>query len=761
METDYSSLLNPAQLQAVTTKAQHVRIIAGAGSGKTRVLTYRIAYLIEHERIDPYNILAVTFTNKAAQEMKDRVAKLVPEEAAFLSVFTFHSFCSRFLRKEAGEIGYPPSFTIFDEDDQEKLVKDIAAEKGLKKGDAIVKEALRYIRSQKGKGVYPDDIVLDRAPYSVEKECLSFYVEYERRKTGMLSLDFDDLILQTVAILKRNPMVREKWAHRFSHILVDEFQDTNDQQYELLKLLMTPSTCLYVVGDPDQTIYTWRGANQEIILSFPKNFPDYQDIILNQNYRSTQNILGAANELISHNKMRVPKALFTQAGDGEGVVVKRFSEASEEAKWVVEKIQSLAGDGDYRNIAVLYRSSYLTRPFESEFAQRGVPYRIFGGLRFYQRKEVKDVLAYFRLLLNPLDDVSFERIVNVPKRAIGEGTVEKIRAHAQESGVSEYAYCQNIASYPHEDIPSRSVNQLNGLIAAMENCKKKLSENLEVYSAVLKEFITDLGYYQFIAEDQGIDEDRAGNVNALFDDINHFISANPDSTFAEYLQNVSLLTSQDDMNGGNYVSLMTIHVAKGLEFDDVFIIGMNQGSFPSMRSQEERGNEGMEEERRLCYVAMTRARKRLFMTCNSGYSYVTDTHAIPSQFFKEAKLEFPKESLFRSAYATPFRPKREKVSWTNSSSSPYSKVNSFFGDGEAISPFEEPKKKETPAARPSNGISDWALGDRCHHDKFGDGTVSNTMGSGIIVVKFDSGEVKTLLGTHPLIHRISKKGGEA
>lgn len=761
MAIDYPNLLNPVQLKAVTTPSQHVRIIAGAGSGKTRVLTYRIAYLIEHENVDPSQILAVTFTNKAAQEMKNRVIDLLPSVSSFLSVYTFHSFCSRFLRREADQVGYPSSFTILDEEDQEKSVKDIAADKGMKKSDPMVKSALSYIRSKKGAGLYPEDIELNNALYYNEKECLEFYAEYEKRKRAMFAFDFDDLILQTLLILKNAPQVREKWAHRFSHILVDEFQDTNDQQYELMKLLMRPSTYLYVVGDPDQTIYTWRGANQGIILDFPHQFPDYEDIILNENYRSTQNILGGANALIANNKKRVPKDLFTHQGSGSQVNVKRFSEATDEAKWVVERISGLADEGDYRNIAVLYRSSYLTRPFESEFAQRGIPYRIFGGLRFYQRKEVKDVLAYFRVLLNPLDNVSFERIVNVPKRAIGESSIDKIRVHAAEEGVSDYDYCLNIACYDHDDIPSRTINQLNILLGQMEATKKKLSDNLEVYSAVLKDFITDIGYYQYITEDQGIDEDRAGNVNALFDDINHFISANPDATFAEYLQNVSLLTSQDDMNGGNYVSLMTIHVAKGLEFDNVFIIGMNQGAFPSMRATDERGGDGMEEERRLCYVAMTRAKKNLFMTCNSGYSYVTDSHAIPSQFFKEARLEFPKESVFRSAYAKPYSPKREKVTWTNTPGSRYSNVKtSFFSDGDAISPFEEKKPKPTPVVS-NNGIKDWNVGDRCHHDKFGDGKIVDTLGSGIVVVMFDSGEKKTLLGTHPMMHRIAKKGGEA
>ena len=759
MATDYLSSLNPAQRKAVTTENQHVRIIAGAGSGKTRVLTCRVAYLIEHFGVDPSRILAVTFTNKAAGEMHDRVAYLVPEAAMFLTVSTFHSFCARFLRREAGAIGYPSTFNIFDEDDQEKLVKNIASDKGLKKSDPLVKLALMYIRDQKGKGNYPEDISLSKGGYANEQECLAFYAEYEKKKRAMLSFDFDDLILQTVAILKGNEKIREKWRRRYSHILIDEFQDTNNQQYDLIKLLMTPETNLYVVGDPDQTIYTWRGANQEIILAFPRNFPDFEDIFLNQNYRSTQNILSAANSLIGFNKKRVPKDLFTEQGNGEAVTVKRFNDANEEAKWVIEKIESIAEDGDYSRIAVLYRSSYLTRPFESEFASHGIPYRIFGGLRFYQRKEVKDVLAYFKLLLNPLDDVSFERIVNVPKRSIGESTVEKIRNHAERAGLSEYQFCQNIEDYDADDLPSRAINQLTVLIAKMEACKKRLAENLEVYGAVLRDFITDLGYYEFITEDQGVDEDRAGNVNALFDDINHFISSHPDSTFEEYLQNVSLLTSQDDMNEGNYVSLMTIHVAKGLEFENVFIIGMNEGSFPSARSQEERGGDGMEEERRLCYVAMTRAKKQLFMTCNSGYSYVTDNHAVPSQFFKEAKLEFPKTLNYHS-YGNPYQSKREKVTWSNSKGGRYSDV-SFFSDGDAISPFEEKKKKETPPTPSGNGIHDWAVGDRCMHDKFGPGTVKELISADILIVLFDSGEKKTMLGTATMMHRIHKKGGEA
>lgn len=781
MKIDYASLLNERQYEAVTTSYQHVRIIAGAGSGKTRVLTYRIAYLMEELHVDPYSILAVTFTNKAAAEMKERVGKLVSNGANFLTVSTFHSFCARFLRQEAKWLGYPSSFTIFDDEDSDKLIVDILADLGYRKKDPFVKQVKEYIGRKKMMGIYPEDITITKESFVNEKQALSAYLEYENRKAKMFAFDFDDLILKTMLILGEFPEVRRKWAMRFKHILVDEFQDTNDTQYKLLKYLCTTETCLYVVGDPDQTIYTWRGANQGIILDFPREFPDYQDIVLNRNYRSTKNILDAANKLIAYNKKRVPKDLYTESDEGDPVTPKRFDTAEEEAEWVVEKIIDLASSTfppTYSNIAVLYRSSYVTRPFEAEFVANGIPYRIFGGLRFYQRKEVKDVLAYFRLLLNPLDDVSFDRIVNAPKRGVGDTSLSKIKSEAQALGISEYDYALHISEHPETGLSTKVCMALNVMTNKMEEAKKKLSDNLEVYSKVLKDFITDIGYYEYIAEDQGIDEDRAGNVNSLFDDINHYISNNPDSTFDEYLQNISLLTSQDDMNGGNYVSLMTIHVAKGLEFDNCFIIGMNDGAFPSARATAETGRDGMEEERRLAYVAITRARKKLYMTTNSGYSYVTDSHAAPSQFFKEAGVEIPRDEGFENSFGSSswgpsygrsyggysrggYGRSKQKTSWSGSS---VGKSSDFFGDGDSISPFEEHKVKRPEIdvdAPKNNGITEWKVGDRCTHAKFGEGEVVEVIDGNIIVVNFVSAGKKTLLSTHPMLTKLSSKGGIA
>ncbi len=770
---NYEALLNNKQYEAVTTDAQYVRIVAGAGSGKTRVLTFRIAYLISNLHVDPSKILAISFTNKVAREMNERATRLVEDNlgiSPMLHISTFHALCSRFLRIEHHALNYPQSYTIYDEDDQNKLIRNCAAELGYKKGDEIVKVAAKYIRSKKGKGIYPENITVNVETFKDERECLKIYLNYERKKTDAYALDFDDLMLKTIEILENNEDIREKWCHRFQHILVDEFQDTNDIQYRLLKLLTTPMTSVYVVGDPDQTIYTWRGANQKIILDFEAYFPHAETIVLNENYRSTKNILNAANHLIVKNKKRVPKDLYTNGPEGDPVTTHMSPTSADEADWVARKIVGLANENKdregkpiYSNIAVLYRSSYMTRPFESALKDRGIPYKIFGGLRFYERMEVKDLLAYFNLLLNPLDDIAFERIVNVPKRKIGDTSVERIRKEAHSHGLSEYNYLKNIDTYIRETtIPSRVISTLTALIAQMQEVKKRLQDNLEVYSSVLKDFVTEIGYYDYLKENEEPDEDRIGNVNALFDDINHFVSNNPESSFAEYLQNVSLLTAQDDINGGNFVSLMTIHVAKGLEFDNVFIICMNDGSFPSQRSLAESDRDGEEEERRLAYVAMTRAKKCLFCSCNNGYSYVTDSHAHPSQYFEEAGLKLNKAGAFYSdsAWNKPrpqqgYGSRRMQSSWDD---------DWFNDDDHTDSFFSQVPEKPAPKPRPkksSNGITDWKVGETAHHEKFGDGIVKEVIDNNIIVVDFESQGKKTLLGTHPMLSRVKSLGGDA
>ncbi len=760
MAVNYSALLNDRQLEAVESPAQYVRIIAGAGSGKTRVLTYRIAYLIEQRHVDPGRILAIAFTNKVAQEMLGRAKKLVEdlgEMTNSLKIMTFHSLAARFLRIEAAAIGYPRGFTIYDEDDQSRLVKVIAEEKGYRKGDSIVKEALSYIRRKKGQGLYPQDIKGSKDLYERQKLLLSFYEAYEKKKGDMFALDFDDLLLQCLYILENDPEIRERWASRFDHILVDEFQDTNDVQFRLLKLLLTPLTSVYVVGDPDQTIYTWRGANQKLILDFEKSFGDVETVILNENYRSTKNILQAANQLIKHNQKRVPKDLFTNGATGEVVKTYNAPNSEREAEWVCREIKTLVaksqrenGEPDYSDIAILYRSSYLTRPFEQAMARSGIPYRIFGGLRFYERMEVKDLLAYFSLLVNPKNNIAFERIVNVPRRGIGDTTLAKIREESGAHGLSEYEYLERYAEFAGDSkIPSKAVAALMAMVAKVEATKERLEKKEEAYPSILRDFVTSLDYMDYLKDDEEEDEDRVGNVNALLDDIMDYLKKNPESTFDEYLQNVTLLTSQDDMNNGNYVSLMTVHVAKGLEFDNVFVVCLNDGSFPSKRALEETERDGAEEERRLAYVAFTRAKKRLYLSCNRSYSYATDSHAVPSPYFKEAGLKVEEEGAFRGLYGF-----NKTYGGTG---------RSFFSDGGHIDPFTEKsqpveEKKEAPK---TNGIEAWHVGDIAHHETFGDGKVVELISKDIIVIDFDNGGRKTLMANHPRLSRLKSKGGDA
>ena len=758
---DYRSLLNEKQYEAVSTSSLYARIIAGAGSGKTRVLTYRIAYLITECGIDPMRILAIAFTNKVAAEMKERATKLIKDVKGYspnLNISTFHAWCARFLRVEHSFLGYPANFTIYDEDDQLRVIKNIAVDLGYKKGDPIVKSATQFIRKRKGRGQYPDQINRQNLMSQEDKIGLDFYARYEEEKTKGFGLDFDDLLNKAIEILENNPDVREHWSKKYDAILIDEFQDTNDIQFQLLRLLMRTDTSVYVVGDPDQTIYTWRGANPKIILDYDQIFKGAETIILNQNYRSTQTILDAANKLIAHNKKRVPKDLFATNSKGDDIQYKIAGTADYEADWVANKISYLSrkemvdGKPNYSNIAVLYRSSYLTRPFESALKDRGIPYRIFGGLRFYERMEVKDVLAYFNLLVNDYDNVSFERIVNVPKRGIGEGTMQKIRDESHAAGLSEYQYMAHISEYKDTEISTKAINKILEFVNILEKTKEKLKEKIEAYAGILKDMVADLGYFTYIAEEEEPDEDRLGNVNALFDDINHFISNNPNSDFSEYLQNVALLTAQDDMSQGNYVSLMTCHVAKGLEFDYVFVIGMNQGTFPSNRAMAEVDRDGVEEERRLAYVAFTRARKILYLSGNRSYSYVTDSKAEPSQYFKEAGIELPRDNEFTSSRV-----------WESSHIGRKSsnKWDDYFSDGDAISPFEKKEKKQEPTInKPTNDII-WKVGDKVHHEKFGDGYVENVVSDKIIVVKFEGEGKKTLMANHPMLSKIKSSGGEA
>ena len=736
---NYEKELNEKQYEAVTTSFPNVRIIAGAGSGKTRVLTYRIAYLISELHVLPWKILAITFTNKVANEMRNRVVQMIPECEKDLTIKTFHSFAALFLRKEIHNINFPSSFTILDEEDQTKLVKDIASELGFKRGDKIVGKAISYIGSQKLHERYPDDINIIKEAFEDEKLCLQIYTRYEEEKNKQLSLDFDDLLLKTNFILENFPQVRIRWQERIDHILIDEFQDTNDVEYKLVKLLSKPMTCHYVVGDPDQTIYTWRGANQDIILNLQKDFLDMETIILNRNYRSTEKILDSANKLIAHNKLRVKKDLYTENEVGKPIVVHRSPSSKSEADYVVREIKRLVQiEGySYKDIAILYRSNYITMDFEASLTRERIPYRIFGGQKFYQRMEIKDVLAYFHLITNIKDDISFERIINVPRRGIGDTTVNIIKEEARSTHKSMYEYMRDLdIENDHTFISKKAINALKMMITVIEKARDDINKNEEVFSKILEEMIWSFGYNEYLAKDDDGDE-RIENVKALFQDIRHYLQSNPDSTFDEYLQNIALISSQDELIDGEYVTLMTVHTAKGLEYPVVFVVRLNAGVFPHVRSYIESGFKGLEEERRLAYVAMTRAKQLLYLTFAGDYSYVLGGNLLPSQFLKESGNDVTPE---RPEY-NPFRSEKRQTSF-------------HFDDGpNAGFSLDEPIKQDF--SQEVNDVDEWKVGDIVNHRTLGEGTVIELEGDGIIKVNFKDHGIKSIMGNHPAV----SKGG--
>lgn len=741
---DYINLLNDRQYEAVSASDKYLRIIAGAGSGKTRVLTYRIAYLIEQFNVGPNKILAITFTNKVAKEMKERTLSLLPDyDLTGLTISTFHSWCARFLRSEIQILGFPKNYVIYDDDDQTRLIKEIGTKYGYKKGDSINKQALSYISKFKSAGQLPSDINKNSKNYN--ETFYNYFVDYEKAKNEAKALDFDDLLIYTVKILEQFEDVRERYRYRYHDILIDEFQDTNDLQFKLLSFLVGKNTNLYVVGDPDQTIYTWRGANQRLILEMDKIFVPLRSIVMDQNYRSTSQILNVANKLIANNKMRLPKDLFTENNGGKPVTLKNLDSGLLEAQYVattIEEIMKRNPDVSYKDFAILYRSSYLSLKIENALVTRRIPYNVYGGLKFYSRKEIKDCLAYFRLMINPLDNISFDRIINVPKRGLGEKSIETLKEEANKYNLSLLNYVYEI--YEHESDLKESVKtKLIDVANKIKDCSRKLQTNDEAYSEILDDFLTDIGYIEYLS-DLDDDDNALDNVNALIDDVRTYLKNHQDSTFDEYLQNVTLLTSQDDMDNSNKVSLMTVHTAKGLEFDYVFCIGLNDGVFPNARATNERTSEGLEEERRLAYVAFTRAKKELYITLNKDYSYANGTNNIPSRFIQESGLELPKFG-FGFAEGNSYRDGNRlyKVDIDKYSS----------GSGIKKNNSRERNTQKFTSVNAGNNIT-WKVGDTAIHKVFGLGTVTEVKGD-IITVNFLDFGAKKLLGSH---QALSKKG---
>ncbi|MBQ9159207.1 MAG: UvrD-helicase domain-containing protein [Erysipelotrichaceae bacterium] len=622
------SQLNENQKAAVTDESKHIRIIAGAGSGKTRVLTMRIAYLIEQKGVKPYHILAITFTNKAAREMKTRINDMLGDNGTGCHISTIHSLCMRILAEDITALNYPKNFTVIDADDQRQILKEAYKEIGIDKKEYPYGGMLDYIANNKYMNVdpakamefaYGEPKIVNRA---------KVYEYYDKRLHQLYALDFDDLILFTTRLFELFPAILEKWSSKFHYIHVDEFQDVDREQYKLIKLLSTVHDNVYVVGDPDQTIFTWRGADVNIIVHFDRDFENTKTIILNQNYRSTNNILSGANSLIKNNKARLDKELFSKNGDGSKIIHKTCMSETGEANYVVGQIMKLHGDGyNYKDMAVLYRANYLSREVEKVLIENRINYVIYGGLRFYERMEVKDILSYLRMITRA-DDLAFVRIINTPRRAIGPKTIDAIQAMAMEKGISMYEVIKQGLYPKNKETFDRFVRMVEKWREDMKNGDLEL---------LLQEVLDDSGYRTMLEKDG--ETERLENIKSLLDDIKQYSQDYPDSSLDEYLQMIALYTDRASEETGDAVNLCTIHSAKGLEFDVVFVIGLSEGIFPSERTMAE-GQKGLEEERRLAYVAYTRAKKLLYLTESNSFSYVIQSAKLPSRFIKEIDQDF-------------------------------------------------------------------------------------------------------------------------
>ena len=583
---DLKNLLNKEQYEGATTIEGQVLILAGAGSGKTRVLTHRIAHMVEDLNIAPYNILAITFTNKAAKEMKDRVRALIGECAENMWISTFHSTCVKILRREIDKIGYKSSFTIYDSSDQKTLVKECMKTVNINDKDISEQEIISKIGKAKDRMQTARSFKLENESNFRENKIADVYEMYQKRLKENNALDFDDLIFKTVELFKSNPETLEFYQRKFKYIMVDEYQDTNGAQYELVKLLASKYKNICVVGDDDQCIYQWRGADIKNILDFEKDYPDAKVIKLEQNYRSKGNILNAANVVIVNNSNRKSKALRTEQELGSKIKVYRAYSDSDEGDFVGKQILDIRKNEDkkYNDFAILYRTNAQSRIFEESFRRKGIPYKIVGGTRFYDRKEIKDILAYLKVLINPQDDISIRRIINVPKRSIGDATVNKIQDFADSFELNMWDALSEVRSIP--TLTPRNVSCIDPFVQLMENLMI-LSETTPV-SMLIETILEDTGYMDQLKKSNEIeDKSRIENLKELVSDAVDFEKNSEDKSLSAYLEKVSLVQDTDKIEDeDDSVVLMTVHSAKGLEFPVVFMVGMENGIFPGSASFE-------------------------------------------------------------------------------------------------------------------------------------------------------------------------------
>ena len=725
--------MNDRQAEAVQTTEGPLLIMAGAGSGKTRVLTHRIAYLIDEKMVNPWNILAITFTNKAAREMKERAAALNPATQDCL-IATFHSMCVRILRREADHIGYNRNFTIVDPGEQRTLMKRILKNLNLDPKKWNERAILGTISNAKNDLI--DEVAYANLAGDMYTEIVAkCYTAYQKELRQSEAMDFDDLIMLTLRLFDQNPDVLTYYQQRYQYIHVDEYQDTNHAQYQLVKLLASRFKNICVVGDADQSIYGWRGADMQNILDFEKDYPEAKVVLLEENYRSTKTILQAANEVIRNNRNRRPKNLWTQNEDGEEIVYYRANDEQDEALFVARTIDQLSREGySHKDFAVLYRTNAQSRTIEEALLKSNIPYTMVGGTKFYSRKEIRDIIAYLNLIANPSDNISYERVVNEPKRGVGPGTVDKIRNFAASQEISLVEASANIMLSPVKGKAAQAVYEFANLIL-------DLRERLDDYSVteLVELVLKKTGYSAALAAQATLESQaRIENIEEFLSVTKNF-DENPDNPADEsgldklsrFLNDLALIADTDDGDTeSSEVTLMTLHAAKGLEFPVVFLVGMEENVFPLSRASED--EDELEEERRLAYVGITRAEKILYLTnANSRLLYGRTNYNQPTRFLREISSDLLNyQGLARPANSS------FKVSYTNSDTSK-------FGQGMSLAQaLQERKRQAAPSSISTNSLPfgkssesskpnvAWAIGDIAHHKKWGDGTVLAVSGSG-------------------------------
>lgn len=736
--------LNREQKEAVLHTEGPLLILAGAGSGKTRVLTHRIAYLIEEMGVNPWNILAITFTNKAAGEMRERVDKLVGFGAESIWVSTFHSTCVRILRRYIDRLGYDTNFTIYDTDDQKTLMKEVC--KLLQIDTKMYKERnlLAAISSAKNECITPQEFELNAGGDFHQKKIASVYWEYEKQMRANNALDFDDLLLKTVQLLETQADILEYYQERFRYIMVDEYQDTNTVQFKLISILARKYRNLCVVGDDDQSIYKFRGANIRNILDFEKVFPDAYVIKLEQNYRSTETILNAANAVISNNRGRKAKRLWTENGEGDKIRFAQLEDAYEEANFVARDIQKHVEEGMrcYGDHAVLYRTNAQSRTFEESFIARNIPYKIVGGVNFYARREIKDLLAYLKTIDNGRDDLAVRRIINVPKRGIGLTTINRVQMSASERGVGFYEALRTA------DMISgigRAASKLESFMALMEHFKEQ-AKTMSISD--LMQLVLDMtGYEEELKNEGQIEyEQRKENIDELLSKIATYEESCEDRpTLSGFLEEVALVADIDSLEeGSDYVVLMTLHSAKGLEFSEVYLTGLEDGVFPSYMTITADDPMEIEEERRLCYVGITRAQENLTLSCARRRMLHGETqYNNMSRFMREVPMDL---------LAPGQRPEKEKPNIPKNET--YFQARQTF----RTKPFQFEKPNPVKSFGINAGATlEYEVGDRVRSMRYGEGLVTAITEGGRdyeITVEFDSGNVRKMFAKFAQLQKI-------